>query len=243
MKRRFIHIFCAALLLVYFPIVMFFVADAKGSTLCNKISTNVNNTDCNVLVTSEELVKIVNRKFPDLVGAHADSINLNNIESVIEQSPVVKRCNAYITIGGVLHLNVIQREPIMRVFTNSTSYYMDIDAYRIPAGRDMKARTTVVNGSVASMVDTQPLIDICSYINENDFWKSQIEQVYVTSESEFILVPRVGDHIILFGKIDDMKQKFSNLKALYQKGWNIKEWNLYSKVNLKYKGQVICTKK
>ena len=49
-------------------------------------------------------------------------------------------------------------------------------------------------------------------------------------------------HIIEFGSIYQMDEKFRNLYALYTHGWDAREWNLYTKVNLKYNGQIVCTK-
>lgn len=243
MIRKIVRMMAMVLVLSYFPVVMYFVGDAKASTVCTSVTTVVDNSGQNVLVTADGLSRIVLRAFPDLVGRRADSIDLAALERTIEQQPVVKQCDAYLTAGGVMHVIVSQREPIMRVFGSSGSYYMDAEAYRIKAGRDMKARTVVVNGNVGALLDSESLISLCKYIDASRFWKAQIEQVYVVSDSEYILVPRVGSHIILFGGTDNMEEKFANLKALYKYGWDKKEWNVYSKVNLKYKGQVICTKK
>jgi cell division protein FtsQ len=87
------------------------------------------------------------------------------------------------------------------------------------------------------------LILLSKTIYDDPFWKAQIEQVYVDQHGEFILAPRVGDHLIEFGNINDMSIKFRNLKALYKQGWDTREWNLYKRINLKYKGQVVCTKR
>jgi cell division protein FtsQ len=54
----------------------------------------------------------------------------------------------------------------------------------------------------------------------------------------------VGDMKIIFGTTEDMKEKFSNLKVFYQEGLNSTgNWKLYQAINLKYKNQVVCTKK
>ncbi len=57
-----------------------------------------------------------------------------------------------------------------------------------------------------------------------------------------VYVSKIGDHLIEFGNIERMDEKFRNLRALYKTGWESREWNLYKRVNLKYKGQVVCTK-
>ncbi|MCF0191413.1 MAG: hypothetical protein HUJ96_09140 [Marinilabiliaceae bacterium] len=233
-----------ALMTVYFPIVMGFVSAAHSEVECNEITTKIYGNDNEVLISAGELSKIVSLSFPDLKGRKLENINLNEIETTIEQnSPAVRRCECYATPGGVLHVEIEQRKPIMHVFTSGTSYYMDAEGYRIVSRGDTHAYALVVSGNVGAMLDGTELIQLCQYIVNDDFWKAQIEQVYVTDKSEYILVPRVGNHIVEFGTIDNMEEKFHNLHTLYTKGWDKMEWNLYKKVNLKYKGQIVCTKK
>ena len=74
-------------------------------------------------------------------------------------------------------------------------------------------------------------------------YSTQIQQIFVNKEKEFELIPLVGAQIILFGKIDNYKDKFRNLEATYKRGFLYKGWNKYKKINLKYENQVICEKK
>lgn len=120
---------------------------------------------------------------------------------------------------------------------------MDEEGFKVTATSAMRSHTLVVNGHVNSMLSHADLIALCSYIDGNQFWKSNIEQVYVTSKHEFVLVPRVGNHVVEFGGIDNMERKFDDLETLYRKGWDKREWNVYKKVSLKYNGQIVCTRR
>lgn len=231
------------IMLIYYPVVMGFVVDEYSDVVCTRIDSNVIDNQEDVLISGAELNRIVNRAFPDLSGMKLRDINLNEIEQSIEKTPAVKKCECYSTPNGVLHLKVTQRKPIMHVFSNGTSYYMDSDSYKIAAHAEMRAHAMIVNGNVGALMEGDNLIELCKFINEDDFWKAQIEQIYVTNRQEYILIPRVGDHVIEFGGIDDMSEKFEKLHKLYTKGWHPREWNLYKKVNVKYKGQIVCTKR
>lgn len=239
-----LRVICYLIMLLYFPICMSFVSDEKAQLRCNNIDAEVNNNSgSTILITNEGLADMVERNFPDIKEMKFNEMNLHEMESIIEQSEVVKRCDMYTTPGGTLHVEISQREPIMRVFSASSSYYMDEEAFRIKARTDMHAHTIVVNGNVGGLLEAEDLITLCKYINDDNFWKAQLEQIYVTDKLEYILIPRIGDHIIEFGGIDNLDDKFNRLKALYTQGWDPQEWNLYKKVNLKYKGQIVCTKR
>ncbi len=234
---------CWVVMILYFPVAMSFVNAEKSEVECTRVMPHVVDNDRSKLITESGLQHIVDRAYPALKGTPVSALNLVEMEQRIEQTPVVKRCDIYYTPGGVLHVSIVQREPIMRVFTQHTSYYMDEESFRIAAEPEMSARTVVVSGNVGSMLDGGDVLELCKFIDEDKFWKSQIEQVYITDKQEFVLIPRVGDHVIEFGTIERMEEKFDLLYALYTRGWKPKEWNIYKKVNLKYNGQIICTKR
>jgi cell division protein FtsQ len=86
------------------------------------------------------------------------------------------------------------------------------------------------------------LYKLTMYIIHDDFLKAQIDQVFVNNAGEFELVPRVGSHVIIFGKAEDMDAKFRKLVAFYKFGLNKIGWNKYTIINIKYKNQVLCSK-
>lgn len=241
--RRLLQLVALLITILYYPIVMGFVEDEYSTVVCSDVDPIIIGNNDDVLISGNELNKIVSKSFPDIKGTKLCEINLNEIEQHIEQNTAVEKCECYSTPGGVIHVKVQQRKPIMHVFTKESSYYMDGNGFRIPVRNDTRAHALVVNGNVGTMLDVDDLIKLCKFIKEDDFWKAQIEQVYVTDKTEYILVPRVGDHVIELGGIDRLGEKFELLNRLYTKGWDKKEWNLYKKVSLKYRGQVVCTKK
>lgn len=57
------------------------------------------------------------------------------------------------------------------------------------------------------------------------------------------LVPRVGDHLVYLGRLDNFEQKLKRLKVFYEKGLNQVGWNKYSRINVEFSNQIICTKR
>ncbi len=232
-----------AILASYFPIAGVYAHSQKAETRCEKIATDVHTGGQDVMITDKGLHRLIDSEFPELKGQRLNEIDYSDLEKQIEQLDVVRRCEAYPTIDGTVHIEIYQRKPIMRVFSSGGSYYMDEEGYKIAALPGMRTHTLIVNGHVNSMIDVSSLIDLCNYIKRSDLWNSMIEQVYVTKKQEFVLVPRVGNHVVEFGTTVNMEQKFKNLELLYRRGWVKQEWNVYSRVSLKYDGQIICTKR
>lgn len=244
-KRIVVRLLVTIVLLLYYPVVMSFVNAEYSKVQCVDVKVRVMNNSNDMLISNKTLEKIVYREFPTVKGTLLDSLHLMDKEAVMEAKQEIERCEMYTTPGGVLHVDVWQREPIMRVFRpNGSSYYMDSNLQRITAKFDeMRTHVVIVNGAVNEMQDTKCLVDMCKYIREDKFWKASIEQIYVNDDFEFILVPRVGAHVIEFGTSERMEEKFRLLHKLYTEELDKLEWNLYKKVSVKFQGQIVCTKK
>jgi cell division protein FtsQ len=87
------------------------------------------------------------------------------------------------------------------------------------------------------------LFKIATYVDKDAFWKAQIEQIFVTAESEYLLIPKIGDHTIVFGTAENMEEKFEKLLLFYKEGLSRVGWEQYKSINVKFKNQVVCTKK
>jgi len=193
-------------------------------------------------------------------------VDVSELENVLNSHVAISKAEVYMSEDGEVSIEVKQRKPVMRVFNyDNESYYIDEEGELMPLSEKYTARVPVANGFIAepyakrymysindikndslaranSVLDD--LFDIAMFIGQDEFWKVQVEQVYVNREGELELIPMVGDHRIVFGDATDIEQKFKKLRIFYEEGLNTTGWwNSYSVINLKFKDQVVCTKK
>lgn len=218
------------------------IAAGKSDVVCGQIDAEICDSIDNRFVTEEDIKAMVLDKYPQVLGHSLKLLDAEKMETFLKKHPAIKNCEVFFTYDGSLQVKVHQRRPIVRVFDEKKSYYLDEQGERMPVFKNYTAHITVANGNFSKLKNEQELFLLANYIFQNSFWKAQIEQIYIDSKGEFILIPRVGDHRIIFGDLSRMEIKFRNLKALYTNGWEAREWNLYKAVNLKYNGQVVCTK-
>ncbi len=50
------------------------------------------------------------------------------------------------------------------------------------------------------------------FLQKDEFWNDQIDQIFVHPDGETELIPRVGSHRIVLGTLDDFETKLQNLK-------------------------------
>ena len=230
---------------------------------CSQIDIMVDHSTGNFFVTNDDVMEMILSKGDSLVGKPISSIPIAVYERHIAANTSIKRAEVYTKHGGTFAVKVYQREPILRVFTSEgDSYYLDKDGNLMPVSENYTARVPVASGfildkqyemqrhNVVTMSDSlknvsclDDLFQLATFVRKDEFWKTQVQQIIVEANGELTLIPTVGDHHILLGKTDKIEEKFKKLKLFYLKGLNKTGWDQYSRINLKYKDQVICTKK
>lgn len=99
----------------------------------------------------------------------------------------------------------------------------------------------------------EKLINFVIITSDDSFWNSHIVQInilgigsvvggLVLKESEVELVPRVGNHIVRLGRLDNVDHKLDKLMLFYESSADNNLWNTSTYINLDYDGQVVCTK-
>ncbi len=193
---------------------------------------------------------------------YLDSFNVTDLERKLSKNSSIKEVQVFKTVDGNLNIEVKQRRPIVRIFSKNESYYIDENGNLMLTTSKYTSRLLVVSGEInepfinrykfsyASLEDSlkaktrlDDIYKMAKFIDESEFWKAQIEQIYVNKVYDFELVTKVGNHKIVFGGVDNLESKFEKLMFFYKKGLSKTGWNEYSELNLKYKNQVVCTKR
>jgi len=92
-----------------------------------------------------------------------------------------------------------------------------------------------------SIVDLNPeVFEMINFITDDPFWKAQIAQIDIAENGELILYPQVTKQYVEFGTVENMETKFKRLKVFYKNILPQQGWNKYSRINLKYKDQIIA---
>ncbi|PJB15182.1 MAG: hypothetical protein CO118_04730 [Flavobacteriales bacterium CG_4_9_14_3_um_filter_32_8] len=232
----------------------------QQATFTNPIITIDYETENRFVDESDVLTQVFTKKDTGILLLNR--FDVNRLEEKLSNNFSIKDAQVYKTIDGKLMITIKQRRPIVRIFSNNESYYIDEGGVLMPLSTKYTSRTLVVSGNLNepfgkryrfnyeqlndTLVDKTILDDIykiANYIDKSEFWRAQIEQIHVNKEYDFELIPKVGNHKIVFGGIENFEGKFNKLMIFYQKGLSKTGWNEYSTINLKYKNQVVCTKR
>jgi cell division protein FtsQ len=210
------------------------------------------------------VLEIIHLNGDSLLGQAMGDIDVHHLEKIINRHPAVENAHVYKTIEGSVNIEIKQRSPLVRIFSMSgESYYIDKLGCFMPLSDKYTARVPVVSGyvfekyasnaditifdiiandSIASKTSIDDAFLLATYISNDEFWNAQIDQIYVNIDRDIELIPRVGNHSIVFGTAESMEEKFDKLMLFYKKAMPNVGWNEYKHINLKYKDQIICSK-
>ncbi len=255
-KKQKIYTFLS-LALIGSAIVLYMLFSEQ--TLCKKVEIEFVDTGNQSIIGKKDIEHIVFSEYKNLLGSPIDNVNLRLLEKRIEQYPSVKNADVFKKINGTLGITVEQRKPIIRIFSNAgKGFYIDEEGELMPLSKKGTIRVLAANGNInykytngiiSVLTDTlvsqtvKDLFKLAKYIQSDKFLNAQIEQIYVKSNGEYELIPLAGNQIILLGDLYDYEKKCTYLKQFYLKYLKNRFWEKYSYINLKYKGQIVCTKR
>lgn len=194
----------------------------------------------NLFVTNETVSKLLIQKYRDVKNVPKETLDLNKLENVLKSNPMIKAAEVYVAVNGTLNAEIEQKTPIARVRTNA-SYYIDDEGVYMPLSTNYSARVPLVTGYVEKN-NLRSLHKIASKIAHDEFLKKNVIEIHQSMGEVIYLKLRQCHFIVQLGDVNFLDKKINNLKAFYQKNLKEKTLNKYSKVNLQFDNQVICTK-
>jgi cell division protein FtsQ len=244
-------------------VLLGFAAESNRSMPVKSFQVSFVNDHGNRFVDSASVIRHVYSRLEPLPGQKIRDVSLRKIEKLINELYYVEHSQVYSTIDGAIIARISQREPIARVInSHNESFYIDRNGKLMKTTPRYSARVVVVSGYIPSRysptVDLSlamndksssrsdktlcELFDLINYIEKDRFLNAWIDQIYITRSGGFELIPKNGSHVVEFGDISDMEQKFNKLIMFYKNGLTNMGWNNYRRINLKFKNQIVCSK-
>ena len=194
-------------------------------------------------ITKKEINTLLKKKKINLVGEKMEYIHCDTLENLLATHPLIDEVECYKTPGGKINIEVTQRVPILRIMPhNGENYFIDNKGGIMPNDAKCVANLAIVTGNIEKAFAMKELYHFGLFLQNNKFWNAQIQQINVLAEKEIEFVPRVGNHIVFMGKLNNYEEKLNRLKEFYTKGLNTVGWNKYSRINIEFANQIICTK-
>ncbi len=241
--------------------LLFFGSNNQNSNPIWKLEIDLKTPTNNILIFPEELKQNILDGYPNLIGLDQSALDINRIQVVLNTHPLIKNGNVHKTVDGIIKIKAEQRVPFLRIINEkSTSFLVDKDGVKMPVLPTKNPRLTLFTGRIKESLDGtsmqllkvndvlrdasifDEIFQLATFLDSSEFWKYQVEHVYVNAEQEFELVPRVGSHKILIGKAENIENKLKRMELFYKETINKENWNEYAAIDLRFDNQVVCKK-
>lgn len=228
-----------------------FVEKQQNEKVCNRIIVQIDNQADNYFINEQDIVSLVTEAGRNqVVGKNMDILPLKDIENRVKLNKFIDEVEVYRDLKGNLIVKADQSQPIARVIQEKgPDAYIDKSGKILPVSERFTARVILIGGDYTPKLvqkdlvqspEGEAILNLIHYINNNEFWKAQISEIYIDKKGEITMYPQVSRQIIEFGTATDIEAKFRKLKILYKEILPQKGWNTYAKVNLKYHNQIVC---
>jgi cell division protein FtsQ len=242
-------------------VLMFRSCDMHDERIMDKpeIIIHVNGEDA--FLTEDELYDRLKRKGYIFEGQNHKTLNAAKIERYISSMSEIKDVRVFTRIGKHWTIEVTVRKPIARIYNKyNETFYLDEDGIVVRASGLHTARVVVVTGLIPDRITSIPVKEIINndslksirklddvyrisnYVCNDPELQALIGQIHLKKNGDFVLIPLVGDHLIVFGSAftdKEVRDKFEKLKIFYTEGLPYEGWDKYSEINLKYGGQIV----
>jgi cell division protein FtsQ len=151
-----------------------------------------------------------------------------------------------------MYIDVEQRNPILKVYNKKDEVFnVDENGIIMPNNPEYPAYIRVANGNISAQNkngDTAKntlhnVLLLSQHINNIPFMDTLIEQLFVSDNSDIILIPNRGNVDILFGKIANMKNKIKKIEDFYSTIPSFNASGKYGVLDARFRDQIICINK
>ncbi len=243
-------------LVAYLIVSSAFVAVHHQDLVCAEVDIHICDSLVNSFIVPADVAVIIEKEGVKTLGERMLRMDMHQLEQLLNKRNVIKNTEAFTSIDGVLHINVYQRRPIIRVQTPQDRFYIDETGYIFPLSGVHTSFVPIVTGNVpialpagyrgvipAAESFLQQVYDLALFLDEDSFWQSQVTQLNVQDAALVDMVPRVGNQLIRLGSLDNYRYKFNKLMAFYQKVCQADGPEIYAMIDLRYGNQVVGVKK
>ena len=242
--KKILYIILSILVVAYLSATVYYLSNTiPNETLCEKVEIVIADSLEKYFLNDKEIIAYLTKAKLYPLNKKSDEINTHQIEEALLKNEIIESAEVVQSVSGKVTIKILQRMPVLHVFSSGGSYYVDKTGQTMPSSLGQAMLVPVASGNIEKSFAVSELYKFALFLQNDAFWNDQVTQIYVRSIKDVELVPRVGNHRILLGSLDDFEKKLRNLRKFYEQAIPKMGWEKYSVINLKYKNQIVCTKK
>jgi len=223
----------------------------KNRGQCRDYAITIKGVQNNFFIDKKDVEQLLMKAVKgDIKGQQVSSFKLHELEKMLEDNTWIDEAELYFDNQDILHVTVMEKEPVARLFTTAgSSFYIDSAGLKMPLSDKLSARVPVFTGfpdkkklTAADSVLLKEVKGLANFIIQQPFWMAKLAQIDKTADRNFKMVPVVGNHLVKLGNGENLPQKFNRLMIFYKQVLSKTGFDKYKVIDVQYKGQVVASR-
>ncbi|MCM1369171.1 MAG: hypothetical protein NC204_02235 [Candidatus Amulumruptor caecigallinarius] len=178
-----------------------------------------------------------------IVGTPLHNINTVEIERYLTSLSNFESVSCMITSRGELLVKIVPLIPVMRVFFADNSYYINKEGRHIESNAEFFSDVPVVTGRFNRNFQPKDLLPVVNYLKNDGELREIVSMINAEDPHNIMLIPRIRGHVVNIGDTTDLSSKKHALMLFYKEVIPYKGWEEYDTISVKFKGQVVATRR
>jgi cell division protein FtsQ len=206
--------------------VFAYMFGTKGDLVCKGIDVKIKNSEAAKLITADDVRKMIEQSKTAGKGKPLNENVILKTLKLVKSKCYVKDVLVYQTGDSILHVELEQRMPVVRIMTSSGSCYLDETGMALPVSARYSYDVPLVTGKIRLPAEGKTLSDsafarnllaFAHFIADSPFWNAQIQQIDIDENKNVEFSVCSDNHLIRFGQLHGYEKKLDNLSIFYRK--------------------------
>jgi cell division protein FtsQ len=231
-----------------------YIFSTNGDPLCKDIKVKIRYPEEAKLITSGDFLKLIEQGKTAGIGKPLNNEVIRKTLKLVESRGSVKNAVVYQTGDSILHVELEQRIPVVRILSSSGSCYLDGEGVAFPVSARYSYDLPLVTGKIhlpaegkmlKDSVLSRNLLAFVDFISKDPFWNAQIQQIDVDENGNVEFAVCSDNHRIRFGQFHGYEEKLDRLLTYYRNVnpyYREKDNVPYTVLDLRFNRQIVAVK-
>lgn len=178
-----------------------------------------------------------------ITGRQVRELNTSEIERFITRRYNFESVNCMVSPHGKLVVRVVPLIPVMRVFYADWSYYINKEGKHVETNAAYYNDVPVVTGRFSRDFQPAEVLPLVKYITSDPILRDLTAMIVAEDRNNLLIVPRIKGHVVNMGDTTRLDDKKRALTLFYREVMPYKGWEEYDTVSVKFRGQVVATRR
>lgn len=178
-----------------------------------------------------------------IIGQPMRQVSTGDVERFLTRRANFESVHCMMSSRGKLVVRVEPLVPVMRVFYAGSSYYINKHGKHMLTNAEFPNDVPLVTGRFNRSFTPSGVLPLVEFVRKDPLLSELTGMIVADTPHDLIIVPKIRGHVVNFGDTTRLEEKKRALTMFYRQVMPYKGWEEYDTVSVKFRGQVVATRR